>query len=158
MHRIFWLAGLVPPLLIAVASSGSPASIADLQWMAGCWEYRGGERTIEEQWMRPMGQVMLGTSRTTASGRTIAYEQMIIVEDSIGAVFRSIPSGQEPAEFVALELSDSLASFSNPDHDFPQFVEYRPGAAGDSLWARISGEIAGVAREVHFRYGRIACT
>ncbi len=60
-------------------------------------------------------------------------------------------------QWMRPEITDSSAVFSNPDHDFPQRIIYLRGADGDSLWARIEGEIGGSAREAHFRYGRVEC-
>jgi hypothetical protein len=151
------VAGLAPLLLLATVEFDPPRSLSQLLWMAGCWELRDGDTLIEEQWMKPAAQVMLGMSRTTTGGRTRGFEHLLIREDSSETVYRAMPSGQEPAEFRAVELTDSTAIFSDPTHDFPQRIHYRRGAAGDSLWARTEGEIGGVERVVHFRYGRVSC-
>ena len=50
--------------------------IERLHWLAGCWERVSGERTIEEQWMRPRGRSMLGMGRTVRGDSTVEYELM----------------------------------------------------------------------------------
>ena len=131
--------------------------IERLHWLARCWERVSGERTIEEQWMRPRGRSMLGMGRTVRGDSTVEYELMRIVERESDLVFIAQPSGLAQAEFVASVLTDSAVTFANPAHDFPQRVLYRRGTA-DSLWARIEGVSGGKVRGLHFRYRRVACT
>ena len=66
------------------------------------------------------------------------------------------PSGQAPADFEASAVSDSLITFENPAHDFPQRVIYRRRGS-DSLIARIEGTRNGRVRGVDFPYARAAC-
>ncbi len=40
-------------------------------------------------------------------------------------MFVALPSGQAEATFVQAELSDSMAVFEAPEHDFPQRITYR---------------------------------
>jgi hypothetical protein len=47
------------------------STIADLAWIAGCWDGSGGGRESLEQWMMPSGQTMLGMSRTVANGKAV---------------------------------------------------------------------------------------
>ena len=58
--------------------------------------------------------------------------------------------------FTSVAVSDSMAVFENPEHDFPQRIIYRRSAA-DSLHARIEGPRNGQVRGVDFRYGRVSC-
>ncbi|HEX3276493.1 MAG TPA: DUF6265 family protein, partial [Gemmatimonadales bacterium] len=71
-------------------------------------------------------------------------------------VYAAAPSGQSPAEFTSVSVSDSGVTFENLDHDFPQRVRYRR-AGPDSLLARVEGLRRGTLRGVDFGYRRMAC-
>lgn len=99
---------------------------------------------------------MLGTSQTIRGDSTVEYEQIRIADRGTSVVYFAHPSRQQPAEFVAPSVSDTLAIFENPAHDFPQRVIYRKRGA-DSLIARVEGLRNGQLRGVNFPYGRVAC-
>lgn len=151
------LAGAAIALAVPVgASSPQPSPLERLRWMAGCWERSGGDLVVEEHWLEPRGGVMLGVSRTIRGDRAVAYEFLRIAEREDGdVVLWAQPSGQALTEFRATALSDTLAAFHNPEHDFPQRVIYRPGP--DSLFARIEGTAGGRERAVDFRMARVRC-
>lgn len=149
--------GITPLLVLAISSSaGGTGEIERLAWMTGCWEFTAGQRTVEEQWMAPRGNSMMGMSRTVRSGRLVAWETAVLREDSTGAItYNAFPGGQPPAVFPAVETSDSHAVFSNPAHDFPQRVIYR--RRGDTLAARVEGTVDGTVRGSDFPYLRTGC-
>ena len=132
--------------------------VQQLSWMAGCWRQtnHASGRTIDEQWMAPLGGTMLGMSRTVRGDSVIEYEHLRILERGGHAVFHAEPSGQAPADFEARTVSDSLVTFENPAHDFPQRVIYRR-LGRDSVIARIEGARNGRVRGVDFPYTRAAC-
>jgi hypothetical protein len=55
-----------------------PTVLMVVAWLAGCWEFTRGTQHVTEQWMRPVGASLLGMSRTTSEGRTVAYEFLLI--------------------------------------------------------------------------------
>lgn len=59
--------------------------VADLSWMAGYWTGPFGEETLEEHWMHPSNDTVLGTVRLTQDGATRMMELILIeqVEDSL---------------------------------------------------------------------------
>jgi hypothetical protein len=151
-------------LLLTVLTLSSPAlpaedragSIGRLQWLAGCWEQRGPDRLTQEHWMAPLGRSMIGMSRTVTGGAMVAWE-MLRIEESDGTLFLiAAPSGQREARFEQIELTESGVAFENPDHDFPQRIEYRHGPDG-SLVGRISGVVDGKTRSVDFPMTRVRC-
>jgi hypothetical protein len=144
-------------LLLAGMLSGFAQSrlIERAAFFQGCWERRAGNRIVEEQWMKPRGGMMLGTSRTVRADTVVEYEFMRLFERNGALVYAAQPSGQAPAEFTSTDVADGAITFSNPRHDFPQRVIYR--AAGDSLHARIEGTMNGRERGVDFRYARVRC-
>jgi hypothetical protein len=151
--RLPFVAGLVSSLPL-VASAQRANVVSHLGWIAGCWQQTGANaRVVDEQWMTPRGNTMLGMSRTVRGDSLIEYEQLRIFERDGKAVYRAMPSGQPPAEFTAAGVSDTLVVFENPQHDFPQRIIYRKRGA-DSVIARIEGTANGRSRGVDFPYGQ----
>jgi len=62
-----------------------PGRVSDLTWMAGYWTGPFGEETLEEHWMHPSEDSVLGTVRITHNGATRIMEFILIeqVEDSL---------------------------------------------------------------------------
>ena len=106
--------------------------------------------------MRPRGGAMLGMSRTTRGDSVVEYEHLRIFERGGRTVYAAMPSGQSAAEFETATTGDSLVTFENPAHDFPQRIIYRRRGA-DSLVARIEGTRNGQPSGIDFPYRRVAC-
>jgi hypothetical protein len=127
--------------------------------MAGCWrQYQPDRRSsVEEMWMAPAAGLMLGVGRTIRGDTLVVdYEHVSILERDKKVVYHADPSGQQPADFTAIALSDTNVTFENAQHDFPQRVIYRRAGA-DSLLARVEGTTNGRARGIDFRYARVSC-
>ncbi len=133
----------------APAGSGSVAQAAmdinRLQWLARCWEQRSAGRVTQEQWMAPAGGSMHGMSRTVTGASTRAWEWLRIAPHEGRLAYIALPSGQKETAFAATTVTDTLAVFENPAHDFPQTISYRRVNA-DSVVARIAAVTNGRAR------------
>jgi hypothetical protein len=147
------LSGL--PIVGAVAQGGP--RVEQVGWLAGCWARTSGSRVVEEQWMRPRGGLMLGAGRTVEGDSLIEFEQVRVHERDGRLIYAAAPSGQTPAEFTSLAVTDSSITFENLTHDFPQRILYRRIGA-DSLVARVEGMRGGKLRGVDFPYSRAACS
>lgn len=145
-----------PPAAHGQSAGARPATVAQVGWMAGCWERVAGTRHIEEQWMAPRGGLMLGMSRTMAGDTLREYEQVALFERDGRLVYAATPARQSPAEFSSIAVSDSAVIFANPTHDFPQRVIYRRAGA-DSLIARVEGMRDGRLRGSDYPYRRARC-
>ena len=144
--------------LLGAYSQDRPPTIESLGWLAGCWEgtYTNG-RTVSEQWMKPLGGVMMGMSRTVRNGKTIAFEHVRLEQSEDGSVrYVANPSGQKEAAFALVKLEGTKAVFENPSHDYPQRIIYQL-LSSDSLVARIEGTINGKERSSDFPYWRVKC-
>ena len=148
--------GVTPYLRYLDEVAGFVAPIDRLAWLAGCWQRVTETSRMEEQWMAPRGDMMLGMSRVLRGAETIAHEAMRIEARGDTLVFVANPSGQRQAEFRSMEIDASGVVFENLEHDFPQRVIYRH-AAGDSLHARIEGLDDGAERGIDFRMERTEC-
>jgi hypothetical protein len=153
MIRIGMLVLLSLPLLAAAATGTRaektpPDPLAGLGWIAGSWQGGMGGRTYEEQWLRPAGGTMIGMSRTLANGKTVAYEFLQIRKEGEDVFYVAQPNGGPKTPFKLVKRSENEAVFENKEHDFPQRILYRRD--GDSLVARIEGEVNGKLRAVDF--------
>ncbi len=105
----------------AEQASGTSAveGIAELVWLAGCWQGPGGE----ECWLPPDGGRMIGVNRAPDGGM---YEFLRIEQGAEGGlVYHASPKGRCPATaFAATHIAERRVRFENPSHDFPQRIEY----------------------------------
>lgn len=107
-------------------------------WLTGHWCRNDDGARIEERWLPASANRMLGVSETLASGRSHAFEFLRIERDDDGAVdYLAQPGGRPPTTFRATIVQEHHARFENPDHDFPQVIEYRRD--GKRLTATIAG-------------------
>jgi len=151
------------PLFIAsfalkVFSQPANVPIESLGWLAGCWEgnYSNG-RTVSENWMKPLGNIMMGMSRTVKNEKTVDFENVRLEGSANGSIhYIAHPSGQKEASFALVKLEGKRAVFKNLQHDFPQRIIYHLVTA-DSLVARIEGSINGKERSSDFPYRRVRC-
>lgn len=143
----------LPLLLLLPQAPGArpaPATIDDVAWIAGAWSSEGSS-TTQERWLEPAGGAMLGTSRTIAGGRMVAFEFLRIVERDGSLVYVAQPGGNPPTAFVLTALDGQVATFENPEHDYPKLIRYT--RTGDALVAEISD--ANGARPMRFSFRRM---
>src|SRR5688572_1615676 len=105
------LAALVAIPLADIAAQGSPLERAG--WLAGCWELRAPNRVVLEMWMPALGDMMVGSSRTTVGAATSEFEQLRLKVDGDKLVYTALPSGQREASFPSVTLSDTMLVFEN---------------------------------------------
>src|SRR5262249_51802562 len=67
---------------LSLMTAGDKPNIAQLAWLAGCWEGQTGPVRIEEHWSKPAGGAMLGLSRNIKDGKVIFSEFMRINQDN----------------------------------------------------------------------------
>ena len=147
-RNTLWIVGL--GLLIALTSVAAAHSrderetesgLDKITWLAGQWRESGSDRMTEELWMPPRGKLMLGLNRGTRKGRPASFEYLRIQETTEGTFLFASPSGKEAVRFELVEATKTKAVFTNPEHDFPQRIEYR--LEDDKLIARTSGDTPG---------------
>jgi hypothetical protein len=142
--------------LLVLVTLAQTADVVALSWMSGCWRQQNESRTVDEMWMAPSGDGMLGMSRTVAKGRIAEHEflQIRVMDGRI--VYIAKPSGQPEATFTAVKVGPREVMFENPAHDFPQRIIYRLQADG-GIAARIEGTRDGKVRGVDFPMKRVSC-
>ncbi|HKX41700.1 MAG TPA: DUF6265 family protein [Burkholderiaceae bacterium] len=145
----------------SLAQAQGAGGVQRLAWLQGCWRLDAGARIVEEQWMAPRGQTMLGSSRTVRDGKTIEHEFVIVRETAGGQLAYEVsPSGRPPTVFTSTSVADDgSVVFENLQHDFPQRVAYRRNGADLLAWIEGPAKNApGQLRRIEFPYRRAACT
>jgi len=127
-----------------------------LAWLAGCWQGGGGNRTIEEQWMRPRNTVMLGSARTSSGDavKAIEFVELRLRGDSVDYIV--VPTGQQRTTFRGSMTGARAFIVSNPSNDFPTSVGYEL-LTRDSLSAWIEGRQGAELRRIPYVYHRVSC-
>ena len=146
--------------VLTIAAAQAPAATAastvkDVAWIAGCWDATRNGRHVSEHWMAPEGGTMMGVSRTTAGGKTIEWEFLIIRQGAKGLDYVAKPSGQPEATFTATRATPGEVVFENLAHDFPKRIIYT--RAGDALTASVEGPVNGQHRRIDVAYTKGTC-
>ena len=114
---------VLPLLLLSMALPllAADPKVEDLAWMSGHW----AEGNVEELWLAPKGEVMLGMSRTIRKNGKAAFEFIRIARTDDGAIaYIAQPGGRPPTAFRLVESRPGRVVFANPEHDFPKRIVY----------------------------------
>src|SRR5687768_14352106 len=113
-------------------TTGSGFTVSELAWISGGWQTAaGGRAQIEEHWMAPSGNSMIGMGRTVAGGRTVEFEYLRIEERDGQVYYVASPKGRCPGtDFKLTRLAAQEAVFENPENDFPKRITYRKNSDG----------------------------
>ncbi|MEO8063653.1 MAG: DUF6265 family protein [Pseudomonadota bacterium] len=130
------LPALAAAAIISISAFAS-AKPATLDWFAGHWcSDRNGE-FIEETWLAPRGDLLLGMSRTVKGAKTASFEFLRIEWTAGIPTYIAQPQGHPPVPFKWTAGGTDWARFENSANDFPKRVEYRRTKEG--LYAEIAG-------------------
>ena len=141
----------------ALAADAPPARIADFAFMAGCWQGGDAQTALEENWMRPGGGTMMGTSRVLAGDKAVFSEFVEVAEKPTGLVMTvALGIGKPGVPFTRIAAGSDEVVFENPAHDFPQRIRYRRLSA-TSVMARIEGVEKGQAKGEDYPFRKVPC-
>ena len=148
----FALCMLLASPMVALAQD----DVGSAAWLSGCWVASAGDVRSEEVWMEPGGGLMVGIARTLRGGVATGYEFVLLQRKNGRLTYSAFPSGQDPADFQATDVSTQRLRFENPQHDFPQAIEYER-TSPDSLAAKVFGDVGLSNPAFVLRYARRAC-
>jgi hypothetical protein len=155
--------GAQPPAAPDTAAKAPEAAITDvgvLAWLDGCWAGTVNQRDFREQWSPVRGSMLIGAGSTVFQGKVQSYEHLRIETRPDGIYYVALPSGQKEDAFKLVSITtddkDTIFTFSNPEHDFPQRIIYRRGTEG-WLYATIEGKLKGEDRQVIYPMRHIGC-
>lgn len=145
-------------LALALSACGSAPSqptarpptadaLPDFAFLVGAWRTAADPATgaeTTETWLPARSGVMFGVGRVDAGGSMRFHERLRLERrDVAGCPFAYVaaPAGQAEVAFCLVALRPNAAIFANPEHDFPQKIEYV--RTGDRLDAAIEGPLDG---------------
>jgi hypothetical protein len=150
-------------MCLAIVFSGSAvllqqtAQLKTAEWLIGTWENQTPRGTVYEQWEKDEEGGLSARSFAVVNGDTLIFETIRLIEQEDGLHYIPTVRNQNqglPVVFKSEKLSAGEMIFSNPKHDFPQFISYTR-TAPDSLVAAIYGSVNGEERRVIFPMRKI---
>ena len=155
------------PATPAAATPAAPApataaavALSDLSWLSGCWRGSVNQREFREHWLPLRGNLLIGAGHTVTQDRTQDFEYVRIEPRADGLHYVAQPSaGKETAFRLAdrqVDGPDTIFTFANDAHDFPQRIVYRRGTEG-WLYIHVEGRVQGEERKVIYPLRRIDC-
>lgn len=144
--------------LAVVAAVGTPPLVATAQdlpdWLPGCWVGQDGSAAAgaTEMWTLPQAGRMVGVG-VTVRGTRSTFEFLRIERTEQGVDYVAQPGGRPPVRFASIAVAAGKVEFANPQHDFPQRIEY--ARDGDTLRAELS--TTDRARKQAFVFKRTSC-
>lgn len=131
------------------------AALEKLTWLEGRWQQRSEAGILTETWTKN-GRELRGKSYLLDGGDTV-FSESLSLKIRKGEVFYVpvIPDQNEGKEtlFKLVSTENNRFVFENRAHDFPQRIIYRQ-LPGDSLLARIEGEVKGKLKFEEFKMKR----
>ncbi len=106
-----------------------------LSWLVGCWV--SPDNSAQEVWVVDSDQSLVGFGIAFNEAKVGFYEVLSIRRNQQGSlVYTAHPSGQPSASFAATTIANNSVVFTNPDHDYPQEINYIRD--GNNLYATTS--------------------
>ena len=139
--------------LTATAGAQEP-ELPMFGWLAGAWEMQQGGRTVEEHWLAPTTNGMIGMSRTVAGGKTAEFEFLRIEKRGADVFYVPQPNGRPPVSFKLTSSAGGRFVFENTSgQDRVNKIEYRREGE-DGLYAHVEGANDGKPFALEFHYRR----
>lgn len=88
--------------------------------------------------MSPKGEAMIGMGREMNGAKLDFHEYLRIEQRNDGLVYVAQPMGRKETQFRLTKENKNTLVFENPEHDFPNVIEYQKRDDG-SLSVRVSG-------------------
>ncbi len=96
-----------------------------LIWLEGQWEGLQGSGVYHEEWRITGVNQMKGRAYLILKGEILNNEILNLNEDLYGIYYiAEVNHNPHPVSFKLTHLSDKIAVFENPEHDFPQKITY----------------------------------
>lgn len=137
--------------MTVAASAARAAPALDLSWLAGDWRRCKDGEIVEERWLGPRGDMLIGANLTSSKGKA-SFENLRLARSDDGWTYWASPMGRTPVPFRMIESGARRAVFANPEHGFPARIVY--WREGDELLARIEGTIKDKPAAIEWRFAK----
>ena len=153
-RSIRWILTLSVLVSANTAASAQQQDLKTFSWLAGAWEMAEGSTLVEEHWLAPTANAMLGLSRTVRNDRTTEFE-FLRIEARGGDLFYVPQPGGRPAVSFRMTTStgDRFVFESSTGEDRVKRIEYRRDGE-DGLYARVEGAQNGTPFVLEYHYRR----
>jgi hypothetical protein len=139
----------------SLVAHAAPAA-SDLAWLSGDWHRCKDGEIVEERWLGPRGEMLLGANLTTSRSGKASYESLRIARGDDTWIYWASPMGRAPVPFRMVESSAEHVAFTNPEHDFPARISY--WRDGVDLLAKIEGTVKDQRVATEWRFAPGAAT
>lgn len=132
-------------------------SLQSLEWILGEWQHIQGEMVFTEQWqMSPDSSLYIGTGKAQKNDKIVSQEDMRI--EMLNGELHYIVTVHNHNENSAIPFrltssTNNSVIFENPDHDFPQKIEYT-FKNNNSIHAVVSATLNEKIRKLDFHFIR----
>ncbi len=118
--------GLLIPGLAQPEADSSCANLESLAWLLGHWRAEAHETVFMEHWsLGEDGRYIGHAEALTEGGGATNFENLWLEERPSGLFYVAHPSqNPAPVDFMLVECSPDTFRFENPEHDFPQVIQY----------------------------------
>lgn len=126
MNRMMLLLGCVA-FSVGVRADNCD-SLDRLKWMLGSWEAEAGKNQIRETWTQVSAQTFEGVGQTfSKESQTLLQSESLRVLEMSGELFylAKVTHNPLPVAFKLQNCANGQASFTNPEHDFPNRIDYQ---------------------------------
>lgn len=124
--------------VLTLVQLGLANSVDSLTFMSGKWISERNGTITEELWTSPKAGAMFGVSRTIRGDKTVFFEFLRVETRGGELYYVAQPGGKPPTQFKLVKFDGKIATFENPDHDFPSKIVYE-NLGDDAIRASISG-------------------
>lgn len=135
----------------------SQTSIQSLNWLVGEWQHIQREMVFTEFWqLSPDNSLYIGTGKAQKNNKIVSQEEMRI-EQVDGDLYYIVTvknhNENKAIPFRLTSLTNNSVTFENPEHDFPQKIEYT-FINKDSITAVVSATSNEKIRKLVFNFSR----
>ncbi|WP_162128328.1 DUF6265 family protein [Flavobacterium phycosphaerae] len=116
-----------------------------MNWLIGNWENKMPEGILTESWKKENDSTFSGESYFINPKDTVHFESIRLIQKEDELIYTATVPGQnddEPVDFKLTSDTESIFTFENPAHDYPQKITYKKVDA-NNLVATISGKQQG---------------
>jgi hypothetical protein len=105
----------------------SCANLDAMKRLLGNWRSVVGKNTFMEHWSLTEEGSFVGHAEAVAEdGGAVNFENLSLVERTDGVFYiADVPQNDGPVEFRLADCDSNTFTFKNPEHDFPQVIEYQ---------------------------------
>ena len=112
-----------------------------LNWLEGIWERTNAKpgNTGMEKWVKQSKDVWWGLGISMKGNDTLFAEKLkLVIKDGFIYYVADVPENKQPVYFKMTEITSNGFTCENPEHDFPEKINYH--LDGSKLSAVISGK------------------